>query len=202
MSKKPFDPSVPLSRLSKEDVAKFFKGPGTDVQRLKKENPPLFDEYREAAFLYGILGPQPQTPAPYRTQQQIEDAQARKFSSEELSLHGKHSESSVREIFGSGNATAAQKLFETDRDKYEEMRLVGVSLGLVGARITPYVPAPKPVVEPGTVLLSDRFATECNLPLGTRLPIEQYNQLVDESMDRYIAARKAEREAEESKPVA
>jgi hypothetical protein len=186
-----FDPIADKrnQKYTREELTSFFKGSAAVAQRLKKENPAKYQELRRSAEEMGIVGPSligtPAPNVPYKPP-------TRSYSADELKLRGDFTESYCRELFASGNSSAAKALFEADPERYQDAKDASISFGILPPRSTPRPPAP-PVVEPEPLhRISNELALESGLPPGTSVPWPQFEQLIEQKLAR---ARKVQADA-------
>jgi hypothetical protein len=179
------------TKYTKAELSDLFKGKGSGavLMELKRENPALYQDMRAQAMVHGIIGPSAFLPAapnvPYQPP-------TRRYSDRELLLRGRYSEQRCRELFASGDSREAQKLHKDDPDEYAAAKDAAISFGILPARTTPYVPAPKPApVEPGFMKLSESMAADANLPAGALVTIEQFAQLAIQGIQRRAQAEQA-----------
>lgn len=182
-----FDPIAEQrsQKYTHAELKNFWQGPGTVVQRLKKENPALYKELQDAGVAANVIGkslaPTPAPNTPYRPP-------TRQYEERDLVLHGRYSEQDIRAFFA--DAKTANALFHSDRNEYEARREAGVSYGLFQAREVPYVPVVPPAPE-WTMRISDELAKESNLPIGTIVNEAQLSQLCRQSVARARQAQEA-----------
>jgi hypothetical protein len=179
-----FDPiqEQRAQKYTRAELKNFWQGPGSVVQRLKKENPALYKELQDAGVAANVIGkslaPTPAPNVPYKPP-------TRQYEERELALRGQFSETEIRAFFA--DAKKANALFQSDRNEYEARREAGVSYGMFQAREVPYVPTKS--AEPEYLhRISDELADESNLPHGTSLPWSQVEELCSLKVQR---ARKA-----------
>jgi hypothetical protein len=174
-------------RYTRQELKDFWQGPGSVVQRLKKENPALYQELHTAGEQAGVIGkslaPTPALNTPYKPP-------TRTYSADELAARGRYSEQDIRAFFA--DAKTANALFHSDRNEYEARREAGVTYGLFQAREVPYVPA-KPAEAETLHRVSDQLCDESSIPRGSLLPWVQIEQLCEQQVQR---ARKAQADAD------
>ncbi len=171
-------------KYTRQELTEFFKGSGAVAQRLKRENPPKYEELRRSAEEMGIVGPSLiGTPAPNVSYK----PPTRSYSAEELVARGQYSEAAIRAYF---NSKESSDEFHSDRNEYERKREAGVSYGLFTAREVPYIPTKTPAPE-WTMRISDELAAESNLPVGTVVNSQQLEQLCQLKVERARQAQEA-----------
>src|ERR1700682_2639406 len=180
-------------QYSKKELDAIFKdkGSGKIAMKLMTENPTLYKTMRKEYEAQGGIGasaflpPAPNVPYQKPTRQ---------YNSEERVFRGRWSEQEIKDFFE--NAKEANDLFNSDRDEYELRRLCAVSYGRLPAREVPYVPTPRPVVEPEPkMVIGDALADESNIPRGTEVTWAQLEQLIHQSSDGRAEADSKAREA-------
>jgi len=186
-----FDPieAKRTARYTRQELKEFWTGPLHVKQKLFRENRAKYEELHLAGEQEGLLGPSLIKPAapntPYRPP-------AKTYTPGELKLRGEFTESYCRELFASGNSSAAKALFETDPERYQDAKDASISFGILPPRSTPRPPAP-PVVEPEPLhRISNELALESGLPPGTSVPWPQFEQLIEQKLAR---ARKVQADA-------
>jgi hypothetical protein len=185
-----FDPieAKRTARWTKQELKQFWQGP--DVQRTQRENPALYQQLHIAGEQAGVIGKSLRgTPAPnvpYKPP-------TKTYTPEELKLRGDFTESYCRELFGSGNSSAAKALFETDPERYQDAKDASISFGILPPRSTPRPPAPPAPVKEYLHPVSDQLCDESGIPRGSLLPWEQVSQLCQQKVDR---ARKVQADAD------
>ena len=187
-----FDPIADKrnQKYTREELTSFFKGSAAVAQRLKKENPAKYAEIRRSAEEMGIVGPSligtPAPNTPYRPP-------TKTYSADELKLRGDFTESYCRDLFASGNSSAAKALFETDPERYQDAKDASISFGILPPRSTPR-PQPAPVAARESLhRISPELAAENGLPRDVELPWAQVEQLIQQRVQR---ARLAQEDAD------
>src|SRR5258708_17308720 len=169
-------------KYTRVELDAFFKGSFAEAQRVKRENPSLYKEYRDAYEAMGIFAPSligtPAPNVPYKPP-------TRTYAPSELTSRGQYSEAEIRTYF---NSKASSDEFHSDRNEYERKREAGVSYGLFEPRAIPYITT-KPPEHEFLHRVSDDLCAESNLPKGTALPWDAITQLCAQKVQRGRDAR-------------
>ncbi len=165
MSSDPYKPSFP-----RDVVSRYFgsKSSARDAQRLRQENPKLYDEMRKSASEdHGLLGERTY----FRPEDRPRDPNApRAFSTEEIRARAVFPESEcLRLLKETGSVHNATNLLKSNPDAYRLFKLASVSYGLLPPSTVIPAPQPKPDAPlDSSVAIGATLAAALNLPADYR----------------------------------
>ena len=212
-----FDP-LAKPKYDRATVSRFFgsKSSAKDAQRLKLENPGLYDDMRKSAETeHNLIGQRGYFRAEDLSVLRPGKDARRNYTEAEYSAMAEFSREDCARLFqGIGqepgakdNAAAIQK---ADPEKYFRLKVAARAHGVLpqSTEIHPPVRKPEPPAEPIKFSLEDRIADRIGLPRGHKVDMVEYAgilkaiQIADIAKAEKVAAEKVAVEGDKSLPEA
>jgi hypothetical protein len=168
------DPYAP--KFPRTTVERYFgpKSSAKDAQRLRLENPPMYDEMRHSAeHDYHLIG----TRSYFRPEDRPRDPNApRQFSAEEIKARALFSEQDCRDLFKGipgqpGNTHNPANLQKESPELFRLAKIAAVAYDILPPNT--FIPAPESKTQPPvdqSIAVGDALCRELNLPAGYRVP--------------------------------
>jgi hypothetical protein len=196
MTDEKYDPLQKKIGRSKAELEKLFTGDSRILNRLKNENPELFESYRAEAVEHGLLAPRPEWANPnyrdrYKETPLTEDeirSRASVSREECLSYYAANSD---------GNHNNLSKLAKENPERYKIVREASIAHGIIAKpQPKPYVAEPRSTPENRTILtLSDEQCDRIGVKHGHQVDEKQYLAVVGIIHEIDTAKAQAESEA-------
>jgi hypothetical protein len=191
----PFNPFAP-QKHTREEVSKLF-GPKSSAklaQQTKVLNPKLYDELRQEAQEYGLIGPQAEHWMARSVREAEQRNQGRAYSDAELVAMSKFDKATCDRYLrnnDSGNRDNLQRMSVEQPELYEQFRVAAKAHGFPMSERQEQAPAPRPKPADERFQLSDELCDRSGLPRGTKIVQSQMETVATLIGEKNAAAKTA-----------